>query len=92
MKTLFTALALGLSVVFAQGATAADLATPDEAKAMTVKAADYLKANGPEKAWTAFNVLGHGDFQDRDLYVFALDNSCLLKAHGANAALIGKNL
>ena len=91
MKTLVTILFLGLSVVFAQSALAAGQGTPDEAKAMALKAADYLKANGPEKAFAAFSAPG-GDFHDRDLYVFAQDNDCNVKAHGANAALIGKNL
>ena len=91
MKTLFTVLFLGLSVAFAQGALAADQATPDEAKAMALKAAAYLKANGPEKSWATFNGTG-GDFHDRDLYVFAQDNSCNMMANGANTALVGKNI
>jgi cytochrome c len=91
MKTLMTILFLGLSVAFSQGAMAGEQGTPDEAKAMAMKAADFLKANGPEKAWAAFNATG-GDFHDRDLYVFAQDNDCNMMANGANAALIGKNL
>ncbi|HXP76400.1 MAG TPA: cache domain-containing protein [Stellaceae bacterium] len=91
MKTLFTVLFLGASVAFAQGALAAGQATPDEAKAMAIRAADYLKANGPEKAWAAFNAAG-GDFHDRDLYVTAQGNNCDILAHGASPALIGKSL
>ena len=90
MKTLFVFLFLGLSALFAQGAMAGQ-GTPDEAKAMALKAADFLKANGPEKAWAAFNAPG-GDFHDRDLYVFAQDNNCVVMAHGANPALLGKSL
>jgi len=91
MKTLFTVLLLGFALAFAPAALAAGQATPDEAKAMALKAADYLKSNGPEKAWAAFNAAG-GDFHDRDLYVTAEDNNCTVMAHGANAALIGKSL
>jgi cytochrome c len=91
MKMLFAVLFLGLSIAFSQGALASGQGSPDEAKAMALKAADYLKANGPEKSWTAFNAAG-GAFHDRDLYVFAQDNDCNLLAHGANAALIGKKL
>lgn len=91
MKTLFTILFLGASVAFAQGALAAGQGTPDEAKAMALKAADYLKANGPEKAWATFNASG-GNFHDRDLYVFAQDNDCNMMANGANSALVGKNI
>jgi hypothetical protein len=39
----------------ASAAWAAGQATPDEAKAMAVKAAEYLKANGPDKAFAEFN-------------------------------------
>jgi len=91
MKSLLTVLFLGLCVVFSNDALAAGQGTPDEAKAMALKAAGYLKVNGPEKSWAAFNAAG-GDFHDRDLYVFAQDNDGNLLAHGANAALIGKNL
>lgn len=91
MKTLFTILFLGFGLAFGHTAMAAGQATPDEAKALALKAADFLKANGPEKSWTAFNSAG-GDFHDRDLYVFAQDNSCNVMAHGASAALVGKNL
>jgi cytochrome c len=91
MKTLFAILFLGFGLAFGHDATAAGQATPDEAKAMALKAADFLKVNGPEKAWAAFNAAG-GEFHDRDLYVFAQDNDCDLLAHGANAVLIGKKL
>jgi len=91
MKTLFTVLSLSLALAFAPPALAAGQATPDEAKAMALKAADFLKANGPEKSWAAFDAPG-GDFHDRDLYVVALDNNCSAMAHGAIAALVGKSL
>lgn len=58
---------------------------------MAIKAADYLKQNGPEKAFAAFDAPG-GAFHDRDLYVFVQNNSGVVQAHGTNAALIGKNL
>jgi cytochrome c len=58
---------------------------------MAIKAADFLKANGPEKAFAAFDAQG-GPFHDRDLYVFVQNDAGIVQAHGANAALIGKNL
>jgi len=91
MKTLIVVLFLGFSVIFTPGALAAGQATPDEAKAMALKAAAYLKANGPEKSWATFNATG-SDFHDRDLYVFAQDNGCNMMANGANAAFVGKNI
>jgi len=90
MKSLMTAILVGLGILLAQSALAAGQATPDDAKAMALKAADFLKANGAEKAWAAFNT--GADFHDRDLYVTAQDNNCTVMAHGANPALIGKSL
>jgi cytochrome c len=91
VNKLLLALLVSLAVAFGPSARAADHATPDEAKAMAIKAADFLKANGPEKAFAAFDAQG-GPFHDRDLYVFVQNDAGIVQAHGANAALIGKNL
>jgi signal transduction histidine kinase len=66
-------------------------ATADEAVAMVKKAVEFIKVNGPEKAFAEI-INKQGPFTDRDLYivVYGLDGKCL--AHGANAKLIGKNL
>jgi cytochrome c len=81
-----------LTVVAGIGAArAAEHATAAEAEAMVNKAVAYIKANGTEKAYAAFDDK-HGAFVDRDLYVlvYGLDGKVL--AHGANAKLIGKDL
>jgi cytochrome c len=91
VKKLLLALFVSIAVVFGQGAHAATHATPDEAKAMAMKAADFLKQNGPEKAFAAFDAPG-GAFHDRDLYVFVQNDAGVVQAHGTNPALIGKNL
>jgi hypothetical protein len=67
---------------------ASDHGTADEAKALCEKAVAYLKENGPDKAFAAFND-PHGSFIDRDLYVFvrSLDGNTV--AHGANIHMIG---
>jgi cytochrome c len=67
---------------------ASDHGTADEAKALCEKAVAYLQANGPDKAFAAFDD-PHGQFIDRDLYVFvrSLDGNTV--AHGANAHMIG---
>nr|WP_315395995.1 cache domain-containing protein [uncultured Duganella sp.] len=62
-----------------------------EATALVQRAAAYLKANGPAKAYAAFNDPA-GQFKDRDLYMFVLDTSGKMLAHGANPKLIGKDL
>jgi hypothetical protein len=66
-------------------------ATMDEAKAMALKAAQYLKDNGLEKSVTEF-MNQTGNFKDRDLYVALYDRSGNCLAHGATPGLVGKNL
>ncbi len=90
MKELGAILVLALSVALAQDAAAAGQATPEEARAMALRAADFLRANGPAKAWTAFST--GPEFHDRDLYVWVLDIDCTVMAHGASPVLIGKRL
>ena len=80
-----------LSGLYGIGARAGEHATPDEAKAMAIRAAQYLKEVGPEKAFSAFDA-ATGPWHDRDLYVFVNDASCKTLAHGGNSALIGKTL
>ncbi|SMF86362.1 Single Cache domain 2-containing protein [Tistlia consotensis] len=82
-------LALAL-VLAAAPLQASDRASLDEAKAMAEKAAALLKAEGPEKAFPAFDE--DAQFKDRDLYVFVIDPSGTTVAHGANKGLIGKSL
>jgi cytochrome c len=79
-----------LPILLAAVAVAGDSGTPDEAKAMAVRAADLLKNAGPEKAFPEFN--SGADFHDRDLYVMVYDASGKCVSHGANPALIGKSL
>lgn len=93
MLTRLINAAFALLIAFfltATPAVAADRASLDEAKAMAEKAAAYLKAEGKDKAIAAFN--GDAQFKDRDLYVFALNPDGTNIAHGANPALVGKNL
>lgn len=92
MKNLFTALALFAALFAVSPAHAADRATPDEAKALCIRAAEFLEANGPEKAYAAFNDENNAMFHHRDLYVFVYDNAGTALARGNNPALIGKNL
>jgi hypothetical protein len=70
---------------------AAGQATPDEAKAMAIKAAEYLKSAGPEKALPEFNAKD-GPWHDRDLFVAVLDSKGMMVAHGTNPGLIGRNV
>jgi cytochrome c len=90
MARSLTLLALGATLLFAPSAWAAGQGTPDEAKAMAVKAADYLKSAGPDKAFPEFDAKG-GPWHDRDLYVIVSQNGVVV-AHGTNPGLIGKSV
>ncbi|WP_119422114.1 cache domain-containing protein [Desertibaculum subflavum] len=92
MKALFAALVFAFSVFALAPAQAAGGASPDEAKAMAMKAAEFLKSNGKDKAFAVFNDKANANFRDRDLYVFVVDNSGVTVSHGTNHALIGKSL
>jgi len=85
-----------LLIIFAIGvswsaAFAAERATPDEAKALAEKAAEYLKSNGPEKSFPVFEAKD-GGFQERDLYVTVQDSKGNMVSHGTMPAMIGKSM
>jgi len=62
-----------------------------EAREMVEKAIEDMQTNGTEKTFTEIsNKLGQ--FCDRDLYVVVYDMNGRNLAHGANPALIGKDL
>ena len=79
------------TLAFAGNAAQASNATAAEATAMVEKGVAFIKANGKDKAYAAFDDKA-GAFVDRDLYlvVYGLDGTVL--AHGANAKMVGKNL
>jgi cytochrome c len=72
-------------------AAAGKHSTPQQAKAFLDKAVAYMQANGPEKAFAAFNN-PRGEFVQGDLYVFALDLEGNYYASGANPGLAGLNV
>ena len=87
-------MSIGLACLFGMLAVAAAEAshTPDQVKAFVQKAAEYMKAEGREKALAAFND-PKGQFVDGDLYIVAqdaADGKFTMLAHGANKGLIGK--
>ena len=91
MKILSLLLLVMLTGLFGAPAWAGDQATPDEAKAMAIKAAQYLKDVGPETALAAFSAKD-GPWHDRDLYVFVTGPNHVVLAHGAIPALVGRTL
>lgn len=93
MKQMLKAVSIAACVlaIHAPAWAAEDRGSAEEATALVRRAADYLKANGPKKAYAAFNDQA-GQFKDRDLYVFVIDFSGKVLAHGANPKLIDKDL
>src|SRR5512136_2729930 len=89
MKRILAGIVILLMVVGL--AYAQDRGTAAEAKALLDKAVVFYKANGQDKAFAAFND-SKGQFVSKDLYIFALDMNGTILAHGANAALIGKDM
>jgi cytochrome c len=82
-----TALCCGLLAI----STAAMAASAEEAKALSEKAAAYIKQVGEEKAFTDFS-RPDGGFVNGELYVFCYDHDGNNKAHGGNPSFVGKNL
>ena len=90
-RPAFTApLALALAMAF-NPAHAEGNATKDEAMAMVKKGIAFIKASGKDKAYAEINNKA-GQFTDRDLYLVVYGLDGVVRAHGANEKMIGKNL
>jgi cytochrome c len=89
MKRL-ASLIIGFALLFGTAATAAERGSPEEAKALAVKAATLFDSQG-DTALDAFNA-AKASFVDRDLYITVIDMQGVVRASsGPSAALIGKN-
>ncbi len=91
MRKFLVSCATALALSICTHAYAAGQASPDDAKALATKAAEHLKAVGPDKALPDFSAKD-GAWHDRDLYVTVEDSKGVMVAHGANAGLIGRNV
>ncbi len=78
-------------LAFACPASAAEFATKDEAVAMVKKAVAFIKDQGPDKAYAEIDNRS-GQFVDRDLYIVVYGLDGVVRAHGANIKLVGKNM
>ncbi|MEE4144212.1 MAG: cache domain-containing protein [Halieaceae bacterium] len=88
MKTTLFAV---LAATVAGSVYAADMGTPEEAKAMSLKAQAAVNAMGREKAFAAF-ADPDGEFRDRDLYVFCIDMEGVLLSQPIKPELVGRNM
>jgi cytochrome c len=66
-------------------------ATPEQAQALSERAAAYLGEVGLEKAFSAFTNKD-GGFVDGELYVFCYDHYGVVMANGGSPSLVGRNL
>jgi hypothetical protein len=90
LKTALAATAVAL-ISLTGAASAEERATAADAEAMVKKAVVFLKANGPEKAYPEFNNR-KGQFVDRDVYIVVYGLDGVVRAHGGNEKLVGKDM
>jgi len=87
LRNMLTAVALGVATL----SVFAGNVTPAEAAAMVKKGVAYIKANGNEKGYAEISSK-QSQFKDRDLYLVVYGLDGVVRAHGANEKMIGKNL
>jgi cytochrome c len=81
-------LAIGLFAVAAQPVSAH---SPEEVQVLVERAADYIREHGRTQAFADFS-RPDGGFVDGELYVFCLDVSGVVLAHGGNPKIVGRNM
>ncbi len=91
MLQKLTTLAFAALLCTTGQAMAQDMATPDEANAMSLKAQATVNDMGKDAAFAAF-ADESGDFRDKDLYVFCMDMEGVMLSHPLKPHLEGKNL
>jgi signal transduction histidine kinase len=86
-RTLIGALLAATAFASAAGGNA----TAADATAMVKKGVAFIKANGKDKGYAEITSKG-GQFTDRDLYLTVYGMDGVVRAHGANEKMVGKNL
>ena len=80
----------GVALTMSLGASAGEMGTPDEAKALSEKAAAWVNQAG-DAAFETF-AAEDGGFIAKDLYVFCMDMEGKMLSHAKKPHLVGKNL
>ena len=92
MKKVMHLLLAAAMLVVASGAIGAEeRGTPNDAKKMVDEAILHIKDVGTAKAFEDFSTPG-GKWHNKDIYLFCYKTDGTNVCHGANKALIGKNL
>ena len=89
---IFAFIVCAALIAMALPLTAAEFGSKDEAVAMVKRVQAEFKKDGPKATFKAVSDKAVKDYHDGDLYPFVYDMSGICVAHGARAALIGKNL
>jgi cytochrome c len=87
IQAVIAAAFLGLGL----NASAGENATKDEAVKMVKEGIKFIKAEGNDKGYAEISNK-EGKFKDRDLYLVVYGLDGVVRAHGANEKMIGKNL
>ncbi len=87
LAATIAALAFAAAPLAAQAANA----TAADATAMVKKGVAFIKAQGKDKAYAEISNK-QGQFNDRDLYLVVYGLDGVVRAHGANEKMVGKNL
>jgi cytochrome c len=90
LKVASVIVAMCMSVA-AIAAGKAEFATADQAQAMVKKGVAFIKASGKDKGYAEISNK-QGRFIDRDLYLVVYGLDGVVRAHGANEKMVGKNL
>lgn len=91
MNQHFIVTTLLAASAFAGIAHAEGGATAAEATAMVKKGVAFIKAQGKDKGYAEISSKS-SQFKDRDLYLVVYGLDGIVRAHGANEKMIGKNL
>ena len=84
-------LAMTVGAALMSATIAGEMATPDEAKALSQQAQAAVNETGSEKAFAIFSDPA-GGYQEKDLYVFCMDMEGVMLYHAKKPELAGKNL
>src|SRR6266567_4763084 len=92
-QTLKYWLAITIAVIFVTGMAFGQeqRGSDNDAKQMVEQAIAHIKEVGPGKAFDDFSTPG-GKWHNKDIYLFCYKMDGTNVCHGANKALIGKNL
>ena len=92
MNPLGAGTAIALSVMTGSVWAAEGGATKEDAVAMVKKGVAAIKSGGADKTYAEFGDKANTTWHHHDLYLVVYGLDGVVRAHGANAKMVGKNL